>query len=166
LELHVGDAPVDLIAEGFDAAIGPKEHADPNMIPVRLTGPMKMAIVGAPAYFARKRTPRNPIYLVRHSCVQLRLSAKGPAFAWPFKKDGKTRRVPVSGGVTVSDAYLAFRAPLGGLGIALTLEAVAEPFLRSGQLVRVLEEWSPSFDGLFIIPGTGRSLQPCAPSST
>jgi DNA-binding transcriptional LysR family regulator len=60
LELHVGDAPVYLIAEGFDAGIGPKELADPNMIPVRLTGPMKMAIVGAPAYFARKRTPRNP----------------------------------------------------------------------------------------------------------
>jgi len=37
-----------------------------------------------------------------------------------------------------------------GLGIAYTIEALAEPFLRSGQLVRVLDEWSPSFEGLFL----------------
>jgi hypothetical protein len=36
------------------------------------------------------------------------------------------------------------------LGLAYTIEAQAEPFLRSGQLVRVLEDWSPAFDGLFL----------------
>jgi DNA-binding transcriptional LysR family regulator len=36
------------------------------------------------------------------------------------------------------------------LGIAYTIEAHAEPFLRSGQLVRVLEDWSPSFGGFFL----------------
>jgi hypothetical protein len=40
---------------------------------------------------------------------------------------------------------------IGVLGIAYTIEALTEPFLRSGQLVRVLEDWSPSFEGLFII---------------
>ena len=42
------------------------------------------------------------------------------------------------------------RAAVDGLGIAYTIEALAEPFLRSGQLVRVLEDWSPSFEGLFL----------------
>ena len=50
----------------------------------------------------------------------------------------------------VNDADLAVRAAVDGLGIAYTLEALAEPFLRSGQLVRVLEDWSPSFEGLFL----------------
>ena len=50
----------------------------------------------------------------------------------------------------VNDANLATRAAVGGLGIAFTPEALAEPFLRSGQLVRVLEDWSPSFEGIFI----------------
>ena len=40
--------------------------------------------------------------------------------------------------------------PFDGLGIAYTLESLAQPFLRSGQLVRVLEDWSPSFEGLFL----------------
>ena len=42
------------------------------------------------------------------------------------------------------------RAAAEGLGIALTLEPLAEPFLRSGQLIRVLEDWSPSFEGFFV----------------
>ena len=45
---------------------------------------------------------------------------------------------------------MAARAAVDGLGIALTTEALAEPFLRSGQLVRVLEDWSPSFEGFFL----------------
>jgi DNA-binding transcriptional LysR family regulator len=50
----------------------------------------------------------------------------------------------------VNDIDLAVRAAVDGLGIAYTTEAVAEPFLRSAQLVRVLEDWSPSFEGLFL----------------
>ena len=50
----------------------------------------------------------------------------------------------------VNDPDLAVRAAVDGLGIAYTIEALAEPFLRSGQLVRVLEDWSPSFEGLFL----------------
>jgi DNA-binding transcriptional LysR family regulator len=42
------------------------------------------------------------------------------------------------------------RAAVDGLGIVYTVEALADPFLRSGQLVRVLEDWSPSFEGLFL----------------
>ena len=65
----------------------------------------------------------------------------------------------------VNDADLAVRAAVDGLGIAYTLESLAEPFLRSGQLVRVLEDWSPSFEGLFLyypghrqVPATLRVL--------
>jgi DNA-binding transcriptional LysR family regulator len=50
----------------------------------------------------------------------------------------------------VNSAFLAVRAAVDGLGIAYVTEAQAEPFLRSGQLVRVLDDWSPSFEGLFL----------------
>jgi DNA-binding transcriptional LysR family regulator len=131
------------------------------MIAVRVTGPMKMAVVGAPAYFAQWRAPRDPDELVHHSCVQLRLSPRSAAFAWPFVRDGKTLRISVDGRVAVSDADLACRAALDGLGIALTFETLAEPFIHSGQLVRVLEEWSPAFDGYFVY-FSGRRQVPAA----
>jgi DNA-binding transcriptional LysR family regulator len=60
------------------------------------------------------------------------------------------RRISVDGRVMVNTPDLAARAAIDGLGNALTLEAQAEPFLRSGQLVRVLEDWSPCFEGLFL----------------
>jgi DNA-binding transcriptional LysR family regulator len=50
----------------------------------------------------------------------------------------------------VNETDLALRAAVDGLGIAYTVEALAEPFLRSGQLVRVLEDWSPTFGGLYL----------------
>jgi DNA-binding transcriptional LysR family regulator len=69
---------------------------------------------------------------------------------WLFERNRKSRRISVDGRVMVNDADLAVRAAIDGLGIAYTLESLAQPFLRAGQLVRVLEDWSPSFEGLFL----------------
>ena len=149
LEVHLGDGPADLVAMGFDAGIGPRNTAAADMIAVRVTGPIKLATVGAPAYFARRPAPRTPSDLARHSCVQYRLPGDR-LLEWPLEKDGKTSRVAVDGRVMVNDPHLAARAAVDGLGIALTLETVAEPFLQSGQLLRVLDDWSPSFEGFFV----------------
>jgi DNA-binding transcriptional LysR family regulator len=150
LELAVGEAPIDIVAKGFDAGIGPHDRAQADMIAVRVMGPMKVFVVGAPSYFARRRPPRTPDDLARHSCVQYRRAADGDVFAWPFNRNRKSRRISVDGRVMVDDPDLAVRAAVDGLGIAYTIEALAEPFLRSGQLVRVLEDWSPAFEGLFL----------------
>ncbi|MGB8900685.1 MAG: LysR family transcriptional regulator [Methylocella sp.] len=165
LELAVGEAPIDIVAKGFDAGIGPHDRAPADMIAVRVMGPMKVVVVGAPTYFARRRPPRAPDDLARHSCVQYRRAADGDVFAWPFERNRRARRISVDGRVMVDDPDLAVRAAVDGLGIAYTIEALAEPFLRSGQLVRVLEDWSPSFEGLFLyypghrqVPATLRAL--------
>ena len=157
LELAVGEATIDIVAKGFDAGIGPRDRAPADMIAVRVMGPMKTAVVGAPTYFARRRPPRTPDDLARHACIQYRQAAEGDVLVWPLERNRKSRRVSVDGRVMVNDIDLAVRAAVDGLGIAYTVEAVAEPFLRSGQLVRVLEDWSPSFEGLFLYyPGHRR----------
>jgi DNA-binding transcriptional LysR family regulator len=150
LEVHADEALVDIVAKGFDAGISSKDLAAADMIAVRVMGPMRVTVVGAPAYFAQRRPPRTPDDLARHSCVQYRLASDGAVFEWAFERDGKSRRLSVAGRVTVNDPDLAMRAAVDGLGIAYTVEALADPFLRSGQLVRVLEDWSPSFEGLFL----------------
>src|SRR4029077_3349095 len=60
LELCVNDTTIDIVAEGFDAGIGRREHVAADMIAVRVMGPMRVAVVGAPTYFARHRPPRAP----------------------------------------------------------------------------------------------------------
>jgi DNA-binding transcriptional LysR family regulator len=149
LEIHADAAPGDIVAKGFDAGIGPKDWAAADMIAVRVMGPLRVALVGAPTYFARRRPPRTPDDLAGHSCVQYR-RAGGAMFDWTFERDGKSRQISLDGRVIVNDTDLAVRAAVDGLGIAYTNEALADPFLRSGQLVRVLEDWSPCFEGLFL----------------
>jgi DNA-binding transcriptional LysR family regulator len=149
LEIHTAEAPVDIVAKGFDAGIGPKDWAAADMIAVRVMGPMRVAVVGAPTYFAQRRQPRTPDDLAGHSCVQYRRAA-GTVFEWPFERDGKSRGISLDGRVMVNDMDLAVRAAVDGLGIVYTIEALANPFLRSGQLIRVLEDWSPFSDGLFL----------------
>jgi DNA-binding transcriptional LysR family regulator len=165
LELAVGEAPIDIVAKGFDAGIGPRDRMPADMIAVRVMEPMKIAVVGAPTYFAKRRPPRTPDELAGHSCVQYRVAAEGDVLVWPLERNRKSQRISVAGRVMVNDADLAVRAAVDGLGIAYTLEALAEPFLDSGQLVRVLEDWSPSFEGLYLyypghrqVPATLRAL--------
>src|ERR1700726_3072693 len=82
LELHVGDGPIDIVAKGFDAGIGPHDRAPADMIAVRVMGPMKVAVVGAPGYFARRPPPRTPDDLARHICVEFRRAAAGDVLTW------------------------------------------------------------------------------------
>jgi DNA-binding transcriptional LysR family regulator len=154
LELWVDMRPLDIVASGFDAGIGPKYWAAADMIAVRLKGPMKVAVVGAPKYFERRRPPRTIDDLASHSCIQYRFTADGATVPWTFERNGKTKRVSLAGGVTVNVPDLAVRAAVDGLGIAYTVETLAAPFLRTGQLIRVLEGFSPSVEPFFLFyPG-------------
>ncbi|HVH79489.1 MAG TPA: LysR family transcriptional regulator [Stellaceae bacterium] len=150
LELQLGEAPVDIVAKGFDAGIGPQDRVAADMIIVRVMGPMKVAVVAAPSYLARRRAPSTPDDLAQHSCVEFRRAADGAVYEWAFERNGQSQKISVGGRVMVGDPDLAVRAAVDGLGIAYTIEALAEPFLRSGQLVQILEDWSPCFGGLFL----------------
>ena len=150
IELAVDEGRVDIVAQGFDAGIGPRNRAAADMVAIRVMGPMRVAVVGAPDYFAKHSPPRAPEDLARHACVQYRQAADGGVFKWPLARAGKSRPISVEGRVMVNDPDLAVRAAVDGLGIAYTIETLAEPFLGSGQLVRVLEDWSPSVQGLFL----------------
>ncbi len=109
------------------------------------------AVVVPPAYFAEHARPRAPEDLTRHDCIRYRPSIDGPLFDdWRFERDGTSRQIGIDGRVVVNYPDLAIRAAVDGLGIAYTIESAAAPFLRSGQVVRVLKEWSPSLEGIFL----------------
>jgi DNA-binding transcriptional LysR family regulator len=160
IEVQVESAAVDIVSKGFDAGIRPRDQVPSDMVAVRIGGPYKAAVVGSPQYFALQRPPRTPDDLASHSCIQYRPAVDGPLFAWPLKRDGRSRRIAVNGSVIVNNADLALRAAVDGLGLAYTMEAWALPFLRSGQLVRVLEDWSPSFEGSFLYYPGHRQVPP------
>ncbi len=150
-------APTNIVADGFDAGIGPPSRAAADMIAVRVMGLRKIVVVGAPDYLARHPPPHAPEDLADHSCIQYRLAVKGPLVAWSFERDGQTRSPVLNGLVTVNSPELAVRAAADGLGLAYVAESLAAPLLQSGQLVRVLDEWSPALFGMVLYyPGRRR----------
>jgi DNA-binding transcriptional LysR family regulator len=149
LEVECGTAPVDIVAKGFDAAIGLKEQAASDMIAVRVTDPIKVAVVATPVYFKKHNPPLTPDDLGNHYCIRYR-TAEGRIFDWMFERNSESRTMAVNGRVTVNSGELALQAALDGLGMAYVGEFQAGPLVQSGQLVRVLEEWSPEFEGFYL----------------
>ena len=142
LDLEVGEAGIDLVERGFDAGIWPRNWAPMEMVAAKLTDPMRMAVVGSPAYFADHCPPKTPDDLQKHRCILFRRGSDNMITPWPFRRDSLTFHPAVNGQVIVNSSELNIRAALDGLGLAYAIEAYAEPFLNSGQLVQVLKDWT------------------------
>jgi DNA-binding transcriptional LysR family regulator len=95
LDLVVSDAPVDIVADGYDAGLQLGEVIDKDMIAVPVTDDLRLAVVGAPAYFARRGTPKHPRELVDHECLNWHPTATTPPYRWEFSENGRTFAVAV-----------------------------------------------------------------------
>jgi hypothetical protein len=69
------------------------EQVAKDMIAVRIGPDMRMAVVGAPSYFAKRSPPKKPQDLTDHNCINLRLPTYGGLYAWEFEKGGRELRV-------------------------------------------------------------------------
>ena len=79
---------------------------------------MRMAVVGAPSYFARRPRPRKPQDLTAHQCINLRLPTYGGLYAWEFEKRGRELKVRVEGQLVFNNLALRLNSALAGLGLA------------------------------------------------
>ena len=150
LEVEVGEASVDITREGYDAAIWSRNRVALDMIAVKLTDPIKVAVVGSPDYFAAHPRPETPQDQHRHACVEYRRNPHEAPVPWHFERRGKMQRVSVKGPLVVNNHDLNLRAALDGLGLAYSLDVLAAQSIENGSLVRVLEPWSPVIDGLYL----------------
>jgi DNA-binding transcriptional LysR family regulator len=138
---------VDIVAEGFDAGIRIAEAVPQDMVAVPFGPPLRFAVVGAPAYFRTRKKPRAPADLLSHDCLRMRLPS-GKLYHWEFEKRGEAFALDVTGALTLGSAELRVEAALAGLGLAYVLESSVADHLAAGRLVRVLEDWTPTFPGL------------------
>jgi DNA-binding transcriptional LysR family regulator len=155
------DSRRDLIAARFDAGIHLGEFLQRDMVAVRVSGQQRAAIVAAPSYFDSRPKPKTPRDLTAHRCIRYRMGTGGPVYRWEFEKRGKPVTVSVSGPLIVNDVELTLRAALDGIGLAFALEEHAAGHIARGELVRVLEDWCPPFDGFFLYYPSRRQ-QPAA----
>ena len=160
VEIVIDYGLTDIVAERYDAGVRLGEQVARDMIAVRIGPDMRMAVVGAPSYFARRNQPRTPQDLTAHDCINLRLPTYGGLYAWEFEKGGRELKVRVEGQLVFNNIALRVNAALAGLGLAYLPEDQVQTHLADGRLVRVLDDWCPHFSGYHLYYPSRRQPTP------
>ena len=159
LEVTSSNDPVDLVAGEYDAGVQIGEFIQRDMIAVRVSKDLRLAVVGSPEYFKARKIPRTPRDLKDHACIGFRFSSG--IYRWEFEKGRKALTVNPQGPATFDDPDLVVQAVLNGVGIATTVEQPLSEMIAKGRLVQVLKDWCPTFPGYFLYYPSRRN-QPAA----
>ncbi|MFV0680943.1 LysR family transcriptional regulator [Ottowia sp.] len=130
LRLVLDDGLSNIVADGVDAGIRLGESLAPHMVAVPLTPRQELAVVGAPAYLARRGVPTTPAELMQHDCVAYRHASSGAIFQWAFRHPdagGIGLAVAPQGTLVLNDTEAMVRAALHGLGLVQMLEIAVRP---------------------------------------
>ena len=161
VEVIIDYGLTNIVAQQVDAGIRPGELVAKDMIAVRLSPDLRMAVVGSPSYFAERKRPKTPQDLTQHNCLNLRLPTHGGSlYVWEFEKNGREVNVRVEGQLVFNSAGLLLKAALQGLGLAYVTEGNAQPHTSNGELVRVLSDWCPPFPGYHLYYPSRRQPSP------
>jgi DNA-binding transcriptional LysR family regulator len=160
IDLIVDNTLRDIVIERFDAGIRMGERVARDMIAVRIGPDIRMAAVATPSYFARHGKPKTPQDLARHTCINMRFATLGNVYAWEFEKGSRELNVKVEGQLTVNDIAVIRKAALNSVGVAFVPEDIVQSHLDSGELVRVLSEWTPPFPGYYLYYPSRRQHSP------
>ena len=160
VEIVVDYGLTDIVAQRYDAGVRNGEQLAKDMIAVRIGPDMRMAVVGAPSYFAKRSPPKAPQDLTAHNCINLRLPSHGGMYAWEFEKGSRELKVRVDGQLVFNSTHQILNAALAGLGLAYAPEDMVKPYLATGQLIRVLEDWCEPYSGYHLYYPSRRQLPP------
>jgi DNA-binding transcriptional LysR family regulator len=161
VEVIIDYGLTNIVAQQVDAGIRPGELVAKDMIAVRVSPDLRMAVVGSPSYFAERKRPKTPQDLTQHNCLNLRLPTHGGSlYVWEFEKNGREVNARVEGQLVFNSAGLLLKAALQGLGLAYVTEGNAQPHTSNGELVRVLSDWCPPFPGYHLYYPSRRQPSP------
>jgi len=147
VEIIIDYGLTDIVAERYDAGVRSGEQVAKDMIAVRIGPDTRIAVVGAPSYFAKHSRPKKPQDLAHHNCINLRLPTYGGVYVWEFEKGRREVKVRVEGQLVFNNIGLRLNAVLAGLGLAYLPEGLVHPHLNAGRLIRVLADWCPPYSG-------------------
>lgn len=160
VEIIVDYGLTDIVAERYDAGVRLGEDVAKDMIAVRIGSDMRVAVVGAPSYFAKHPKPKTPQDLTTHSCINLRLPTHGGVYVWEFEKKGREIKVRAQGQLVFNTLALRLSAALAGLGLAYVPEDHVRAHIVDGSLIRVLEDWCAPFSGYHLYYPSHRQHSP------
>lgn len=155
LDLHLSDSTVDLIADGFDAALRIAALPDSSLVARRICS-VTQYLVAAPSYLARHGHPAHPRDLAAHTCMSYAYRARSQV--WRFTHDdGSEHDVTPRGPLRVTNSDALVAPLLAGVAIAELPEFIAAEYLADGRLEHILPAWHITQGGLYFVTPSARA---------
>lgn len=155
LDLGLNDRIVDLVEEGWDAAIRIGRLSGADLIARRLA-PCRLALAAAPSYLAAHGAPRTVEDLTRHNCLHYTLSHTLAGRVWTFGADGAAR-VTVGGNLQANNGDALLVAARAGQGLVYEPSFILGDDLRAGSLVALTLDHPPvELDGVYVVYPSNR----------
>src|SRR5207249_6700334 len=139
---------VDLVADGFDAAIRVGYLPDSSLVAKRIR-PISGNLVASPAYIATHGAPRTLDELVDHECLMQGTES------WRLIDQGKTITVHPRGRFKADNGEALLSAALAGLGVAALPDFLIEPHVASGAFPVLFSEYPPPEAGMYVVRPPG-----------
>ncbi|TIM06274.1 MAG: LysR family transcriptional regulator, partial [Mesorhizobium sp.] len=136
------------------------EQLAKDMISARIGPDFRFAVVGEESYFAEHPAPEKPQDLVQHNCINYRFPTSGALYVWEFEENGREIKIRVDGQLVFNNIFHVVDAALAGRGLGYVPEEMALPHIAKGRLARVLEGWSPYWDGYHLYYPSRRQSSP------
>jgi DNA-binding transcriptional LysR family regulator len=153
IDLHLSDAIIDLIGEGFDAGLRIARLPDSSLIARRLCA-MPRYTVAAPSYLKRHGRPTHPMHLAEHKCFGY--AYMSTAGVWQYTNAaGEQASVRPAGQLRVNNGEAVMPALLAGLGIADLPEFIVGDAIRSGELEVILKGWKQPEGAVHLVTPPG-----------
>jgi DNA-binding transcriptional LysR family regulator len=160
VDVTVTDEEFDIVAEGYDAGVRLGEVIDRDMIAVPVSGDQRQGAFAAPSYIERFGKPEHPSELAAHRCIGWRPAPHSAPYRWEFGENGREFDVAVDPHITTNDMWLMIRTACAGGGITFGMEDTFKPYVASGRLVPLLQDYCPPFAGFFLYYPSRRNLAP------
>jgi DNA-binding transcriptional LysR family regulator len=153
IDLHLSDAMVDLIGDGFDAGLRIASLPDSSLIARRLCG-MPRYTVASPAYLKQHGRPTHPMHLAQHRCFGYAyLSTQG---VWQYTNvSGEQVSVRPAGPLRVNNGEAVMPALLAGLGIADLPDFIVGDAIASGEVEVILKGWKQTEGSVHLVTPPG-----------
>ena len=153
IDLHLSDAMVDLVGEGFDAGLRIASLPDSSLIARRLCAVPRYT-VASPDYLKRYGRPTHPMHLAQHKCIGY--AYLSTASAWHYTNAaGEQASVRPAGPLRVNNGEAAMPAVLAGLAIADLPDFILGDAITTGQVEVILKGWKQTWGSVHLVTPPG-----------
>ncbi|MFZ4831757.1 LysR family transcriptional regulator [Rouxiella sp. Mn2063] len=153
------DRLVDLVEEGFDAAIRIGSVQDSRLI-ARTIKHLRFVTVASPEYLNSHGIPKEPAELVQHNCLAVKAQKTGRSTKWFYYIAGEQQAFDIKGNLVVDTADVLLEAALSGMGVVQIMDFAVGKYLENGKLVELLQEYSEASIPLSLIYAKSRHRSP------